>query len=633
MIQESALTLPQEPTENIAERQQIEKQPLAFRALVENATDAISINDLEGYQIYSNRACYENFGYDYEQQEMNGLPLVNLWPPENISTLTEQLLPQALVGGWSGEVRQKRKDGTTFDAHLTTFPVLDGSGKPISIAIIVHDISKRKDLERERSEIYEHRIFQIQLAAGLAQEIASAPTLDKLYRRVVTLVKERFGYYHVQVFHYIPKLNAMVRVKSYAHTDEEIKTAGHRLPYGKGIVGTAAAIGKPILVPDVSRNPHWMHHPDFPNTKGELAVPIKLCNRVLGVLDVLSDTASTLTHEDEIILLDLTSRIAGAIGNTHLLEETDILHQFAQAPEGIGWITLEDNTIVYMNPVLCHILDEAKPEDTLGKSVISYYPRELREHVQNEILPTAIREGQWSGELMLLSTQGTIIPVIQSLFLAHTEDGRPRHLATVVTDITNQKQAKLLLDKRIQQIDCLNDIGQKIKQSPRMSEFLLWLIDHIPSIMQYPDVCVVAVKFEGQVYGVAEAMALPCQIVEDIHIGEKVVGQIYASYTQKRDLLAEEKILLGDIARRVSNYIESSRLLEQTQAVLEETKASHKLYLPKQWIKRRPQQEPDEHTQPETTPPRDTGLRGSRIYTALQKAWERITTSLLRDVI
>ena len=631
--------------EDVTERKQTQKQRIIFRALVENGIDAITVSDLEGCQTYSNRACYEVFGYDHENQEMNDLSLVNLWPAEDTFTFPGQVLPQAKAGSWSGEVQLKRRGGTLFDAYLTAFPVLDKAGQPISIAIIIRDISERKRLERERNTMHENRARQVRLITEVAQEIAAAPALDELYRRVVTLVKERFGYYHVQLYRYDPELDDMVVVESYVQAGGEMSAASHRSSHNgnRGIVVTASATGQPVLVSDVSQNPHWVAHPDLPDVKGELVVPIKLRGQVLGVLDVLSDTVGTLTREDEIVLLELAGQIASAMEKTRLLEEANILRQFGKAPEGIGWITLEGSIIIYINPTLCSILGEAKPEDTFGRSIISYYPRELRQRVQNEILPTVLREGQWIGELAFLSARGKITSTIQSIFLIRDENGNPLYLANVVTDITEQKQAEFLLNKRAEQINCLNEIGRRIDETPQVPEFLQWVAERIPPAMQYPDVCVAAVEFEDTdhsgraVYGVAKAVEMPCQIVEGLSIGGETVGQMYLSYTQAHDFLDEERALLGDIARRVSNYIESRRLLEQTRDALTEVKTTHQHYMPGQWTRLAPQQTSPESAQPDTPPPGDDGLqarpRGSRVGAALRKTWQRVITGLSALVI
>ena len=628
IVHEDALPSVEEPEGGITGRREAREQ-LVYRALVESVADAVALSDLEGCQTYGNRACYESFGYDYDRQDMNGLPMASLWLEDDVPTLIERVLPQAMAGGWSGQVRQKRRDGTIFDAHLTIFPVLDSS-EVINIATIIRDVSERKALERERDAVYEHRAFQIELIAGLAQEIVAASTLDELYRSAVTLVKEHFGYYHVQVFHYVPELSAMVRVQSYSHSGEETEPASYRLPYGKGIIGIATTTGKPILVPDVSQNYYWMPYPDFPDAEGELAVPIKVRGQVIGVLDVLSDTAGALTREDEVVLLDLTSRITSVIGSTHLLRGAEGFRQLVQDLEGIGWIALEDNVFIYVNSALCRILGAVRPKDTLGKPIVSYYPKAMRKRIQREILPAVMRGDRWTGELTILSARGETVPVIQSIFLVRNQDGTPLHLATVVTDISEQRGVEKLLDKRVQQIDCLNEMARKMKEIPPTPALLQWVVERIPSVMRYPDLCLVAIGFEGHVYGEDEAVRLPCQIVEYIYSGGEAVGQVYVSYTQRHDFLDEEVALLGDIVRRVSSYVESQRLMEQTNTALEEAKASHKLYLPTRLAEHETEPIASEGCMPpKPIPAYGTGLkarlRNSRVYTALRRAWQRLT--------
>jgi len=122
------------------------------------------------------------------------------------------------------------------------------------------------------------------------------------------------------------------------------------------------------------------------------------------------------------------------------------------------------------------------------------------------------------------------------------------------------QQATFLLSKRIRELDCLNDIGRRIDENPPILELLQWVADRIPRAMQYPDLCVAAIEFEGQVYGSSEAVKLPCQMVRSLHIGDELVGRLYVSSSKERDFLDEESALLGDIVRRLSSYIEQRRL-------------------------------------------------------------------------
>jgi GAF domain-containing protein len=128
------------------------------------------------------------------------------------------------------------------------------------------------------------------------------------------------------------------------------------------------------------------------------------------------------------------------------------------------------------------------------------------------------------------------------------------------------KRARLLLDKRVRGLDCLNDIGLKLEESVSMPNFLQWVAERIPAVMQYPDLCVAAIEYGGQVYGAPEALTLPRQMVQGLRRGGELIGRVCIAYTQEHDFLDEESALLGDIARRVNAYLENQRLLSETQA-------------------------------------------------------------------
>jgi len=145
------------------------------------------------------------------------------------------------------------------------------------------------------------------------------------------------------------------------------------------------------------------------------------------------------------------------------------------------------------------------------------------------------------------------------------------------------QQASFLLGEQIKELDCLNDIGRMIDGSPPVPGFLEWVSGHIPTAMQHSEECVVAIKFEDQIYGAAEAIELPCQIVGGLRIGDERVGQITIAYTEEHPFLDRESALLGDIVRRISGYIENRHLIETSQTALAEVAATHRSYLRQEW--------------------------------------------------
>lgn len=74
------------------------------------------------------------------------------------------------------------------------------------------------------------------------------------------------------------------------------KVACGRIPFGRGVCGTAAQEKRTVVVPDVHRFPG--HIACDPASQSELVVPLVLDDRVVGVLDIDSETAGRFTTED-----------------------------------------------------------------------------------------------------------------------------------------------------------------------------------------------------------------------------------------------------------------------------------------------------------------------------------------------
>jgi len=93
-----------------------------------------------------------------------------------------------------------------------------------------------------------------------------------------------------------------------------------RLKIGKeGIAGWVAHTGQPLVVGDVSKDPRYIKA--MGECKSEVAIPLKLKDRVIGVLDAESDRFFAFTQKDVRLLSQLASQIAIAIENSRLFQE------------------------------------------------------------------------------------------------------------------------------------------------------------------------------------------------------------------------------------------------------------------------------------------------------------------------
>jgi len=186
---------------------------------------------------------------------------------------------------------------------------------------ILQELEERRQLEHQIQESHERRGRHVQLSTQISKEIVGAKDVTELYKRVVTQVKEQFGFYHVQILRYDPTADAVVLMAGYGEIGAAMQASNHQMPMGVGLIGTAAATGQSFLRPDVTVDPKWHSNPNLPETKGELAVPIMLGDEVLGVIDVQSDVAGALSEDDQLAIEGLCNQIAVAIESTRLRQE------------------------------------------------------------------------------------------------------------------------------------------------------------------------------------------------------------------------------------------------------------------------------------------------------------------------
>ena len=287
---------------------------------VEATHDGVVITDASGHIRFVNWAFEEMTGYGHaEVLGQNPRILKSGRQPDELYAEMWRAIAAGQV--WRGEMTNRRKDGTLYEVQMTISPMRNAAGEIEQFVAIQRDITERKRLELAMQASLERRGRQVQTGTEVAQEIAAATALDELYHRVVVLIKERFDYYHAQIFRYEPALGAVVLVTSYGEAGRALLAEGHRLAMGRGVVGVAAAIGRPVLASDVTRDKDWVPNPHLPETKGELAVPIRLGDEVLGILDVQSETVGALTEEDQLLLEGLCGQIAIAIEYTRLRQE------------------------------------------------------------------------------------------------------------------------------------------------------------------------------------------------------------------------------------------------------------------------------------------------------------------------
>ncbi len=150
----------------------------------------------------------------------------------------------------------------------------------------------------------------------VVEELNSTLELNALLRRVAVRVRQTIGYdtFAVQLLDPLGKDLQIVFGDGYP---AEVKEHW-RLGLGQGLVGTAAKTGQPVRVGDVRKDPRYLDAGE--NCLSELAIPLLVKGRVIGVLDVTSRQADYFTAAHQRFLTFLAGHVANAIENSRLYE-------------------------------------------------------------------------------------------------------------------------------------------------------------------------------------------------------------------------------------------------------------------------------------------------------------------------
>jgi sigma-B regulation protein RsbU (phosphoserine phosphatase) len=151
----------------------------------------------------------------------------------------------------------------------------------------------------------------------IGEGVNSSLDLDEVLARTAALIKRHIDY---EIFGVLMVEGGGAYLKhcfSIGYPRDLVENL--RVPIGQGITGTAAATGHSVRVSDTSKDDRYIAA--IENVRSELAVPLMLQGKCVGVLDIQSRHPDYFTPEQQSILTLLASRLAVAIENARLYQK------------------------------------------------------------------------------------------------------------------------------------------------------------------------------------------------------------------------------------------------------------------------------------------------------------------------
>jgi GAF domain-containing protein/HAMP domain-containing protein len=173
------------------------------------------------------------------------------------------------------------------------------------------------------NEDNQRRAKQFQSIAQIARTISSTLDLDSLLTQTTNVISREFGFYHVGIFLLDKAREYAVLSASNSEGGQVMLERGHKLKVGEmGLVGFVSSTGRPRVASDTGADAVFFNNPDLPETRSEIALPLRAGEDIVGVLDVQSTEPNAFSREDINILSTLADQVSIAIQNARQNEET-----------------------------------------------------------------------------------------------------------------------------------------------------------------------------------------------------------------------------------------------------------------------------------------------------------------------
>lgn len=152
----------------------------------------------------------------------------------------------------------------------------------------------------------------------VSQGLAASLDTGQLIQDVLSMLQQNFGYYYVQIFLLDPVSGDLIFQRGSDEIGTKLFEQGFRLPRGKGIIGYVAETARPFVTNNVNDVVFFHRNSLLPHTQSELAVPIKVEGRVVGVLDIQHEPPHRLSDEDLQLMTAVADQLAVALQKASL---------------------------------------------------------------------------------------------------------------------------------------------------------------------------------------------------------------------------------------------------------------------------------------------------------------------------
>jgi PAS domain S-box-containing protein len=312
-------------------------------SIIHTATDAIVLTDGERRISLFNAAAERMFGWQAAEIAGGGLEqLISASTDEACADLVRRGRPIPVTA--AGDYLQgngRRRDGSEFPIEIS-LGHFEQNGQQM-LTITIRDITRRKQAEAE----IERRVQQLASLAQIGQVVTTRLELHEVLQTVIDQVMARLEAEGVSTLLLDNPEELVFAAVNGASAD---KLRGVHIPVNAGVAGEVMRTGRAVRIrskEDLARIYRDVETISQYHAQDIVAVPLKLGDEMLGVMEAVHSKAHVFTDDDLYLLESAGSWAAIAIGNARLYQSEHTQRVMAEALRDtaaaiIGSIDLDD---------------------------------------------------------------------------------------------------------------------------------------------------------------------------------------------------------------------------------------------------------------------------------------------------
>ena len=183
-------------------------------------------------------------------------------------------------------------------------------------------LEEEQDMLALQTQDLERRLIQIRTAAEISRTLGTILDPAELLQRVADLIQERFNLYYVGVFQVDENRRFAQLVAGTGQAGQNMLAENHQLAVGgSSMVGWAVSHGEPRISLDVGQEAVRFQNPHLPDTRSEMALPIRIGKQTTGAISVQSIQPEAFDLDDVTILQGIADSLAVALENASLFQQ------------------------------------------------------------------------------------------------------------------------------------------------------------------------------------------------------------------------------------------------------------------------------------------------------------------------